>query len=198
MSSPLTLPDRRAVLVGAAGLASLGLAPQALAKRTDPIVRTRHGPVLGLREGGQLVFKGVRYGADTGPRRFQPPLPPAPWTRPLPCTAFGHASLQRGKEADQSEDCLFLNVWTPRLDGPRRPVMVWIHGGGFRSGSGNIAGEALAKEGVVVVSMNFRLGPLGLIHPSFMGGEYLPNRQEAEVEIARINIDSTTQAAIYD
>jgi para-nitrobenzyl esterase len=165
MSSPLTLPDRRAVLVGAAGLASLGLAPQALAKRTDPIVRTRHGPVLGLREGGQLVFKGVRYGADTGPRRFQPPLPPAPWTRPLPCTAFGHASLQRGKEADQSEDCLFLNVWTPGADAARRPVMLYIHGGAYMTGSGSsplIDGARLAARGdVVVVTVNHRLGPFG-------------------------------------
>jgi para-nitrobenzyl esterase len=96
-------------------------------------------------------------------------------TRAADAAAFGKACLQPeldpAARLPTSEDCLFLNVWTPRLDGPRRPVMVWIHGGGFRSGSGNIAGEALAKEGVVVVSMNYRLGPLGFMAHPALGNE---------------------------
>ncbi|WGM39596.1 carboxylesterase/lipase family protein [Caulobacter sp. NIBR1757] len=165
MSREVPSLDRRRVLAGAAGLASLGLAPAAWARRGNPVVRTVHGPVRGLRQDGLLVFKGVRYGADTGPRRFQPPEAPAPWKTPLPCTAFGHASPQRGAEADQSEDCLFLNVWTPGADAARRPVMLYIHGGAYMTGSGSSPwtdGTRLAARGdVVVVTVNHRLGPFG-------------------------------------
>jgi para-nitrobenzyl esterase len=71
-----------------------------------------------------------------------------------------------GVSKEQSEDCLFLNVWTPDTAG-KHPVMVWIHGSGFRAGSGNIPGELIAQEGVVVVSFNYRLGALGFMsHPA--------------------------------
>jgi para-nitrobenzyl esterase len=188
-------------LIAASVAAQAHMRPQAQAA---PTVRSAAGRYTGIAlADGVLAFKGIRYAvAPVGSLRWRPPRATSDMTRSADAAAFGKACLQPeldpAARLPTSEDCLVLNVWTPRLDGPRRPVMVWIHGGGFRSGSGNIAGEALAKEGVVVVSMNFRLGPLGLIHPSFMGGEYLPNRQEAEVEIARINIDSTTQATIYD
>lgn len=155
-------PSRRCVLAGSVALA---VPAPAIARRGDPVVATRHGPVRGLRQDGLLVFKGVRYGADTGPRRFQPPVPPTPWKSPLPCTTFGHASPQRGNEADQSEDCLFLNVWTPGADAARRPVMLYIHGGAYMTGSGSSPwtdGARLAARGdVVVVSVNHRLGPFG-------------------------------------
>ena len=100
---------------------------------------TRHGPVRGYLDKGISVFKGVRYGADTGPRRFQPPTAPAPWTEVRDATAYGAASPQSGRGGEPtSEDCLFLDVWTPALrDGARRPVMVYIHGGAYSTGSGS-------------------------------------------------------------
>ena len=112
-----------------------------------------------------LAFKGVPYGADTAPRRFQPPIPPAPWREPLAGGDYGPASPQRGNEPNQSEDCLRLNVWTPMLDAGRRPVIVYIHGGAYATGSGSSPltdGARLAARGdVVVVTVNHRLGPFG-------------------------------------
>jgi para-nitrobenzyl esterase len=149
-------------------LAAASLAGTAQAKARDPVVRTIHGPVQGVRQDGLLVFRGLRYGADTGPRRFQPPTAPRPWKDPLPCVAYGHASPQRGKEADQSEDCLVLNLWTPGADKGRRPVMLYIHGGAYATGSGSSPlydGARLAGRGdVVVVTVNHRLGPFGYLY----------------------------------
>ena len=129
----------------------------------DPRVNTRAGPVVGLKEDGTNVFKGLRYGAPT--RRFQAPEKPRPWTTPARAVEYGAASPQRGDEPNQSEDCLFLNVWTPGLDAGRRPVMVYIHGGGYSGGSGSSAlydGKRLARRGdVVVVTLNHRLNLFG-------------------------------------
>jgi para-nitrobenzyl esterase len=130
------------------------------------VARTRHGPVRGGVDQGILVFKGVRYGADTGPRRFQPPAPPAPWREAREALAYGAASPQRGAGDPTSEDCLFLNVWTPALrDGRKRPVMVYIHGGAYASGSGSAPlydGVRLSRRGdVVVVTLNHRLNAFG-------------------------------------
>ncbi|MDO9335855.1 MAG: carboxylesterase/lipase family protein [Caulobacter sp.] len=158
--------NRRQWVAGTAGLAAT--ATGAWAGPGDPVVQTGHGPAQGLRASGLLVFKGIRYGADTAPRRFRPPVVPAPWTDPLPCLANGHASPQRGAEADQSEDCLFVNVWTPGADTGRRPVMVYIHGGAYATGSGSSPlydGAGLAARGdVVVVTLNHRLGPFGYLY----------------------------------
>lgn len=129
----------------------------------DPRVNTTSGPVVGLREGDLGVFRGVRYGAST--RRFQPPTPPTPWRDPVRAATYGAASPQRGDEPNQGEDCLFLNVWTPAADAGRRPVMVYIHGGGYSSGSGSdplYDGSRLARRGdVVVVTLNHRLNVFG-------------------------------------
>ena len=76
---------------------------------------TRHGRVRGYLDGDIKVFKGVRYGADTTTRRFQPPVPPRAWRGIVDATAYGHASPQKSDEPDQDEDCLFLNIWTPAL-----------------------------------------------------------------------------------
>lgn len=139
----------------------------------EPIVRTTTGRYQATADSdGTLAFKGIRYAtAPVGALRWQPPKA-APATRePTRAAAFGPACLQTGAPSAgtpaTSEDCLFLNVWTPGLERhAKRPVMVWIHGGGFRSGSGNIAGDRLARYGVVVVSINYRLGPLGFFaHP---------------------------------
>jgi len=94
-----------------------------------------------------VVWDGVRYGKQ--------------FSASCPQSGYG-----MGVSGAQSEDCLFLNVWTPDTAG-KLPVMVWIHGGGFRAGSGNIPGELIAQEGVVVVSFNYRLGALGFMsHPA--------------------------------
>lgn len=156
---------------------TLACAPVAAQAQTAQTVRSAAGRFTGSAgTDGVLAFKGIRYAvAPIGSLRWQPPRAPADATRSADAAAFGKACLQPDLDPaarlPTSEDCLFLNVWTPRLDGPRRPVMVWIHGGGFRSGSGNIAGEALAKEGVVVVSMNYRLGPLGFMAHPALGNE---------------------------
>ncbi len=155
---------RRSALLG---LGAAALASPTLAK--PPVVATTHGRVRGARYDGLLVFKGVRYGADTGLRRFQPPSPPAPWTDIRDALAFGPASPQRGQGADgpTSEDCLFLNVWTPGADAGRRPVMVYIHGGAYSAGSGSSplydGGRLAARGDVVVVTLNHRLGALGYL-----------------------------------
>ena len=135
------------------------------AEAASPRVTTKYGPVIGSRDHGILSFKGVRYGADTRPARFQPPRPPSPWSRPVEALDYGAACFQPGGEPDQSEDCLFLNVWTPGLDAGRRPVMVYIHGGAYSTGSGSSPltdGARLAARGdVVVVTLNHRLNLFG-------------------------------------
>jgi para-nitrobenzyl esterase len=134
------------------------------------IVETAAGKVRGRRLNGVSVFKGLRYGADTGgANRFRPPQPVAPWVGVQDAFEFGHQSPQmRGPLADKgpmSEDCLRVNVWTPMADAERRPVMLWFHGGGFEAGSASqkvYDGARLAVRGdVVVVSINHRLNVFG-------------------------------------
>ena len=92
----------------------------------------------GIFDGDLQVFRGIRYGADTAATRFKPPQPPAPWRGVIDAIAFGGASPQPGAEPNQSEDCLFLNVTAPRAAATRpRPVIVYIHGGAYSSGSGS-------------------------------------------------------------
>ena len=151
--------------LGLAAGATLALPRRARARSISVLGQTRHGPVSGLAEDGVLVFRGVPYGADTGSRRFQPPVPPTPWREPRSGRAYGPASPQRGGEPNQSEDCLRLNVWTPGLDDGRRPVVVYIHGGAYSTGSGSNplteGGRLAARGDVVVATVNHRLGPLG-------------------------------------
>lgn len=153
--------NRRETLFAAA---AASIAPTR-ARAASPQATTAHGPVIGSRNHGILSFKGVRYGADTGPARFQPPRPPAPWSRPAEALDYGAACPQPGDEPNQSEDCLFLNIWTPGLDAGRRPVMVYIHGGAYSTGSGSSPlydGSRLAARGdVVVVTLNHRLNLFG-------------------------------------
>jgi para-nitrobenzyl esterase len=140
------------------------------------IVETSAGKVRGLVIDGINVFKGIPYGASTsGKNRFMPPVKPAAWTGTrdvrsfgptAPQTADNSATTAAGSPSQQSEDCLVLNVFTPGLnDGRRRPVMVWLHGGGFSSGSGSgriLDGASLAHtHDVVVVTLNHRLNVFG-------------------------------------
>ena len=150
------------------------------------IVTTSRGRLDGRDEGGLLVFRGIPYAAaPVGMRRFAPPKPAGPWPGVRPAYAFGLAAPQNAAEMGPlfrlglgatGEDCLVLNVWTPGLDGARRPVMVWIHGGAFVLGAGSqflYDGAALARRGdVVVVTINYRLGALGFLHlAARLGGE---------------------------
>jgi para-nitrobenzyl esterase len=156
----------RRTILGGLG-AGLILASGPVRAQASPVAQTKAGPVRGYADGGIGVFKGIPYGADTGPRRFQPPIPPAPWTAARETTAYGPASPQSGRsDGPTSEDCLYLNVWTPHLrDGGKRPVMVYIHGGAYSSGSGSSPlydGARLARRGdVVVVTLNHRLNAFG-------------------------------------
>ncbi|WP_240002586.1 carboxylesterase/lipase family protein [Oleisolibacter albus] len=157
----------------AAGLILATGAP-ALARAPDPVAVTRAGKVRGITADGIHCFKGVRYGADTGTRRFQPPLPPQPWSDVRDALDYGPASPQSRADVPVSEDCLFVNVWTPGLaDGARRPVMVYIHGGAYNHGSGSSPlydGTRLCRRGdVVVVTVNHRLNAFGYLYLARLG-----------------------------
>lgn len=145
------------------------------------LVATTAGKVSGFEKDGVVQFRGVPYAAPpVGPRRFLPPQPVEPWDGVRSCAAFGNSSVQTGggleamlgsSRVPTGEDCLFLNVFTPAADDRPRPTMVWLHGGGFLSGSGSVPwynGARLATGGdVVVVTVNYRLGALGYL---YLGG----------------------------
>jgi para-nitrobenzyl esterase len=140
------------------------------------IVETKSGKVRGYSKRGIIKFKGIPYAAaPVGDLRFSPPAPAEPWSDILDATKFGPVAPQPpssleamfGEPRQQSEaDCLTLNVWTPATDHGTRPVMVWIHGGGFVTGNGaSLDGARLALRGnVVVVTINYRLGALGYLY----------------------------------
>ena len=145
-------------------------------------VRTESGQVSG---GGTdiLSYKGIPYAAPpVGALRWKPPQKPTPWSGVRACTAFGadppQVPANLGRGSGNSEDCLTLNVWAPAKPAKPLPVMVWIYGGGFMVGSSSLAmyeGEALARKGVVIVSMNYRLGIFGFMaHPALTAES--PNR----------------------
>ena len=149
------------------------------------LVGTRAGKVSGRRAGGVAVFRGIPYAASTGgANRFRPPQPVEAWSEARDASAFGAVAPQAPSaleallgqtEIASSEDCLFLNVWTPATDDRRRPVMVWIHGGAFIFGSGSTPwydGTRFASAGdVVVVTINYRLGAFGFSHLDVLGRE---------------------------
>lgn len=146
--------------------------------RSAPVATTTAGRVRGAEIDGIKVFKGVRYGADTAPRRFQPAQAAQPWKGIADALAYGPASPQTKTEESTSEDCLFLNVWTPTLaDGKKRPVMVYVHGGAHANGSGSSPlydGTWLAKTyDVVVVTVNHRLNCFGYAYLARLGGPEL-------------------------
>ena len=146
------------------------------ADRTQPTVRTPYGVVRGRYEDGIAVFRGIPYAAPPfGPRRFRPPVPPTPWegvrdaggfgpTPPKPPYSEAFARLLSDPVVP-GDDCLNLNVWTPEPGrGARLPVLVWIHGGALTRGSSAVPvydGRAFARDGVVMVSINYRLGVEG-------------------------------------
>lgn len=160
-------PDRRAVI--AATAAATAMSFHGAAAQTAPVATTRYGRVRGTVDQGVLVFKGIRYGADTTSYRFLPPRAPAPWKDIAAADKFGPASPQPKIDEPTSEDCLVLNVWTPALrDGKKRTVMVYVHGGAHTSGSGSdpqYDGVRLVHRGdVVVVTLNHRLNCFGYLY----------------------------------
>jgi para-nitrobenzyl esterase len=136
----------------------------------SPVATTRYGKVRGYVDNGVSVFKGIRYGADAGKRRFMPPLAPEPWPDVRDALNYGPSSPQPSRSNEKpNEDCLFLNVWTPGLrDGRKRPVMFYIHGGAYNNGSGSSPlydGVRLCRRGdVVVVGVNHRLNAFGYLY----------------------------------
>ncbi len=164
----------RQTLCGAALVAAL-LFPAATAGAAP--VRTDAGLVEGVRESGLEVYKGIPFAAPpVGPLRWREPQPVTPWTGVRPATEFAPACEQKGVsmpgEAPPkiSEDCLYLNVWTPAHGANERlPVLVWIYGGGFSNGSASMPlywGDKLARKGVIVVTVAYRVGAFGwLAHP---------------------------------
>jgi len=144
---------------------------------------TELGRLQGVAHGGVVQFRGVPYARPPlGGLRFRPPCPHEPWPGRLDVRAHGPIAPQgpsrlRVAVGDfsrpQSEDCLTLTITTPAPDGARRPVIVWLHGGGYGTGAGSLDwydGASLAREGdVVVVGVNYRLGPLGYLAGAGLG-----------------------------
>jgi para-nitrobenzyl esterase len=185
--------DRRSFLVGSTSVAALfALSAKTLADTRSSVVQTGFGPVRGTVANGIQTFKGIHYAKPPlGGLRFLPPEKPEIWKDIAATTAYGAPAMQMpsGSAAREpttdlarslqsvyptlaemksnSEDCLFLNVWTQGLDDKKRPVMVWMHGGGFAYGSGawpSYDGTNLAKRGdVVVVTINHRLNAFGYL-----------------------------------
>ncbi len=170
-------------------------------RRPTAVVETTGGDVRGAAEDGLDIFKGIPFAAaPVGDLRFRPPQPLSPWPGVRDATEFGPIPVgTRGElhdrfgleQREMSEDCLSLNIWTPGCDDSRRPVMVWIFGGAFSTGSSTKPGEdgaSFARTGdVVVVSINYRVGALGFLHVDGNGNNGLLD-QVAALEWVRDNI----------
>lgn len=182
--------DRRSFSITAIATA-FGAATGASAATNGPEAQTRYGRVRGFRRNGAEIFLGLPYGADTsGARRFLPPEPPQSWSDVRDATKLGQRAPQFGPpiykdprigeymsggragelitlDEPMGEDCLVLNVLTPRADRKGRAVMVYMHGGGFGFGSGSthtLGDRFVAEEDVVLVTVNHRLSMLGFLH----------------------------------
>ncbi|MGC9950462.1 MAG: carboxylesterase family protein [Bryobacteraceae bacterium] len=200
MTEPTQLTRRDMLRLGIGLASASALAADVPIPVVTKVVKTTNGDVQGLVQDGVQVLKGIRYGAPpVGPLRFMPPAKPKPWKGVADATEFGAPAIQMAPPISaspatdfgrqlasiyptpaeikiQNEDCLFLNVWTPGLGGAtRRPVMVWLHGGGYAYGSGAwpiYDGANLAKKGgVVVVTVNHRLNVFGYLYLGQLGND---------------------------
>ncbi|MBV8160975.1 MAG: carboxylesterase/lipase family protein [Acidimicrobiia bacterium] len=164
------------------------------------IVETTHGSVQGRVKDGICDFRGIPYAAPpVGELRFRPPQPARPWTGVRDATRFGPMAPQNQGAMERllgappqamDEDCLTLNIWTPACDDARRPVMVWIHGGAFLFGTGATPwynGRSFARDDVVLVTINYRLGAFGFLHIDGQGNNGILD-QVAALEWVRDNI----------
>ncbi|MDT3445051.1 MULTISPECIES: carboxylesterase/lipase family protein [unclassified Pseudofrankia] len=172
-----------------------------IAPPATTMARTPWGDARGVDLGAVRVWRGLPYAAaPVGPARFRPPRPPEPWAGERDCSAFGPTSPQlrlpglrgpgrRARAPRGSEDCLYLNVWSPEPGpgGQQRPVLVWIHGGGFVSGAGSsFDGARLAARGdAVVITINYRLGPWG--HLDLAPDEPAPGNEPRGVNLALLD-----------
>ena len=178
------------------------LAPLA-ARAQSPVVPTQYGPVQGTTVGAVNEWLGIPYAAPpVGQLRWYPPQPPAPFTGTYQATQFGSScpqGISQFGRPSTNEDCLFLNIYAPAgaTASSRLPVMVWIHGGAFVDGEGaDYDGSPLASQGVIVVTINYRLGLLGfLAHPALAAydpkgssGNYGLQDQQAAVAWVNRNI----------
>lgn len=189
---------RRTVLL--AGIVAAASGCVGMESGSAPVVQTRKGRVRGFVRNGASIFLGMPYGASTaGKRRFMPPAEPAAWTGVRDATQFGQRAPQAspvisdgakpiysyftgGRQSElelygnpMGEDCLVVNVLTPAADRANRPVLFYIHGGGFNSGSGNamtLSERLVMEEDVVVVTVNHRLGPLGFMYLGGVSSKY--------------------------
>ena len=199
------------VLIGAAllGLAAMG---GAAAPQTPPVVRVDSGELQGVVDDGVVSYKGIPFAAPpVGDLRWRPPQPVAPWNGVRQAAEFGADCMQGrfgpppapGAPAARvpSEDCLYLNVWRPASAAPgaKLPVMVWIYGGGFTGGSSsspNTSGTQFAKQGVVLVAANYRVGRFGFFafpalsreRPDETKGNYAYMDQIAALQWVKRNI----------
>lgn len=194
--------NRREFVKFAATTAVGTAASNGFGQEDQPVVQTKAGPVRGRVHDGIAVFRGIPYGANTRDRRFQPSVPPTPWTEVRDASAWGDRAPQLGgngmtsrarqpaaaqisdryylpaDEGQASEDCLHLNVWTPSAHTrghERRPVLFYIHGGAYNSGTVNSVlydGTRLCKRGdVVVVTVNHRLNAFGFLYLAGITGD---------------------------
>ncbi|MCC7043890.1 MAG: carboxylesterase family protein [Acidobacteria bacterium] len=178
MSRSLEMSRRQLLSTAAIAFGSPWLLVRGVAAAQAVVVEVENGRLQGLREGDDVRFRGIPYGADTGGRnRFMAPHPVVNWTGVRDALDYGDRCPQ-GTGAEPapgaSENCLVVNVYAPGINAnARRPVMVWIHGGGFRGGSGNVDARTLATVAdAVVVTITHRVSalgysPLGFLDPDF-------------------------------
>jgi para-nitrobenzyl esterase len=184
-----TLSRRK--FIAEAGLAAMALRCSPLYSLADssPVtVRTPAGALRGVQSGGVVQFRGVPFAEPpVGPLRFRAPVPIRPWLGERDATRFSAAAMQQGEPGiDHSEDCLYLNIWAPAGSLQSRaplPVYIWIHGGGFTGGHAfepMYDGTALALEGVICVTVAYRLGVFGFLDlEPLLGAEYAGSANNA-------------------
>jgi para-nitrobenzyl esterase len=162
---------------------ALVISPSVFIFAQSNIVQTKYGKVEGTQEDNISIYKGIPFAAPpVGELRWKAPQPPASWTGVKKCTAFSASPIQPppvpflcwtkefiAPPSPLSEDCLYLNIWTDGASKEKKPVFVWIYGGGFSSGSAACDvydGKDYAKRGIVFVSINYRVGAIGFMaHP---------------------------------
>ncbi len=182
-----TLSRQQFIKLSSLALGSAIILPRSLSDFSDQqssyiIAKTENGKLRGIRNRGVNIFKGIPYaGKVSGDRRFMRPAPVEPWKGVRDALRLGNPAIQAAgqtygiDEPGYSEDCLFLNVWTPANDNRKRPVMFYNHGGGFSTGSGGSAaqdGENLSRYfDVVVVETNHRLNIFGYLYLGAVAGE---------------------------